>query len=146
MKFLCVKCDEPMKFEEATGPEEGSMAITFGCPKCGNRTSILTDPGETQLVRALNVQIGGQTVPAEPMQLVKATLARQRDQVFASQAGAPERKEEPVWTEEAEKRLENVPVLVRSMARSAIERYALEEGHGEITPDVMDRAREKIGM
>lgn len=146
MKFLCAKCDEPMKFEKATGPEEGSMSITFGCPSCGNRTSILTNPGETQLVRALNVQVGGQTVPAAPMQLVKGALARQRHQVFASQAGAVAPKEGPVWTEEAEKRLENVPALVRSMARSAIERYAREEGHEEITPDVMDRAREKIGM
>ncbi|MFQ5797615.1 MAG: PCP reductase family protein [Bacteroidota bacterium] len=146
MKFICASCDESMKFEQATGPQEGSMSITFGCPKCGNRTSLLTNPWETQLVRALNVQIGGRTVPAEPMEFVRGTLARQRDQVFTPQPGASKRKQDLIWTEEAEKRLENVPALVRSMARSAIERYALEEGHDKITLEVMDQAREKMGM
>ncbi|MFQ5851228.1 MAG: PCP reductase family protein [Candidatus Binatia bacterium] len=146
MKFLCARCDEPMKFEDVRGPEDGSMSITFGCPRCGNRTSLLTNPGETQLVRALNVQVGGRTVLAEPMELVRGTLARQRDQAFAPQPDAGERREGPVWTQEAEKRLENVPAFVRGMARRAIERYALEEGNDRITLDVMDRAREKIGM
>ncbi|MBI2936394.1 MAG: PCP reductase family protein [Chloroflexi bacterium] len=143
MKFLCANCDEPMKLEEATGPEEGSMSITFGCAKCGNRTSLLTNPGETQLVRALNVHVGGRAVPAEPMELVRGTLARQRNQALAPQTGTPRPAEGLVWTEEAEKRLENVPAFARGMARKAIERYALEEGYDRITPEVMDGAREK---
>lgn len=141
MKFLCANCDEPMKLEEATGPEEGSMSITFGCPKCGNRTSLLTNPGETQLVRALNVHVGGRAVPAQPMELVRGALARQRHQALAPQPGAPRPEEGLVWTEEAEKRLENVPTFARGMARKAIERYAREAGYATVTPEVMDRAR-----
>lgn len=146
MKFLCANCDEPMKFQEATGPEEGSMSITFACPTCENRISLLTNPGETQLVRALNVQVGGRTVPPEPMELVRSTLAQQNNRVFASQPDAAQPKEKPKWTEEAEKRLRKVPPFIREMARGAIERYAAENGFGEITSDVVDRAKEKIGM
>lgn len=146
MKFLCANCDEPMKFHDATGPEEGSLSITFGCPTCGNRTSLLTNPGETQLVRALNVQVGGRPVPPEPMQLVRKTLARQNDRVFASQPEGAQPREKPPWTEEAKKKLEKVPVFVRGMAQGAIERYAVENGYGEITPDVMDQARDMMGM
>lgn len=145
MKFLCAKCDKPMRFEETTGPEDGSISITFGCPKCGNRITLLTNPGETQLVRALNVRIGGGTAHAEPMGLVRGTLAQQRDQTFVLQGEASQAKEMVAWTEEAEKRLENVPAFARSMARKAIERFAMGEGYDKITPDVMNRAREKRG-
>lgn len=145
MKFLCAKCDEPMKFEETTEPEEGSISITFACPNCGNRITLLTNPGETQLVRALNVRIGGGPTSTEPMELMRGTLARQRGQAFVSQAGASKTKETVAWTEEAEKRLGNVPEFARGMARKAIERFAMEEGYDKITPDVMGRAREQRG-
>lgn len=146
MKFLCAKCDEPMKLEQATGPEDGSVSITFACPKCENRTSLLTNPMETQLLRTLHVQIGGRTAPAEPMELVRSSLAWQRDPVFTGQPDGSNRKQRPNWTEEAEKRLENVPSFVRNMARHAIERYAMEEGHETITPELMNLARHQLGM
>ncbi|MDZ4230717.1 MAG: PCP reductase family protein [Dehalococcoidales bacterium] len=135
-----------MRLEKTTEPEEGSISITFACPKCGNRIILLTNPGETQLVRALNVRIGGGPSTAEPMELVRGTLARQRDQAaFAPQAGAAQAKETVFWTDEAEKRLLNVPDFARSMARKAIEQFAMEEGYDKITPDVMGLAREKRG-
>ena len=145
MKFLCAKCDEPMKFEEATSPHEGSMSITFGCPRCGNRTILLTNPGETQMVKAFNVHIGGQGASAGPMESIRNTLAQQRDQAFVSQPTTSQPKEGVIWTEEAEKRLENVPAFARDMARKAIERYAMKAGCAEITPEVMRRARERSG-
>jgi nucleotide-binding universal stress UspA family protein len=49
------------------------------------------------------------------------------------------------WTEEARKRIEKVPPFARSMAVLAIERYAREQGTCTITPEIMDRAREKFG-
>ena len=58
MKFLCVSCDEPMKFIKADAPEEGSVSIIFGCSKCNNQIAMLTNPQETQLVRTLGVNIG----------------------------------------------------------------------------------------
>lgn len=50
------------------------------------------------------------------------------------------------WSQEAEARLQNVPVFARAMARRAIEDYARRHGHAEVTAAVMTEAREKMGM
>jgi radical SAM protein with 4Fe4S-binding SPASM domain len=67
--------------------------------------------------------------------------------VFKSQA-APvfDDGHKPVWTSEAENRVKKVPFFVRSMVKSAIERYAVNNGCREITPELMMKAREKYGM
>ena len=75
MKFLCVRCDEAMKLERVEEPEDGSLSVVFTCHACGNRMAMLTNPWETQLVRALDVKIGGRASPAEPMEFVRSMLA-----------------------------------------------------------------------
>ena len=50
------------------------------------------------------------------------------------------------WSDDAKKRLENVPKFARPMAILAIERYAKEHGITAITPEVMQAAREKMGI
>jgi AdoMet-dependent heme synthase len=52
----------------------------------------------------------------------------------------------PHWTAEAEERLKMVPTFVRSMVRSAVERYAMANKHAEITPTLMDEVKQKAGM
>jgi radical SAM protein with 4Fe4S-binding SPASM domain len=49
----------------------------------------------------------------------------------------------PHWTKEAEERLTKVPFFVRSMVRSAVERYAIEQGRKEITPALMEEVKQK---
>jgi len=44
------------------------------------------------------------------------------------------------WTEEAEARMERVPPQVRGIARTALLRYAIEQGHTVITSKVIDEA------
>jgi Zn finger protein HypA/HybF involved in hydrogenase expression len=44
------------------------------------------------------------------------------------------------WTEEAEARMERVPVQVKGVARTALLRYAIEQGHTVITNKVIDEA------
>ncbi len=44
------------------------------------------------------------------------------------------------WTEEAEARMERVPPQVRGVARTALLRYAIEQGHTVITNKVIDEA------
>lgn len=51
-----------------------------------------------------------------------------------------------LWSDDAKKRLENVPKFARPMAIMAIERYAQEHKITTITPEVMSAAREKIGI
>ncbi len=128
MKFLCVMCDEAMKFVAAEGPEEGSLSVIFRCPRCSHKVALLTNPWETQLVRSLGVVIGGRTVSPESLELVRTTLADSK----------------LLWTEEAEQRLERVPEFARPRARHSIERYAREHGYREITMHVVDEARKAI--
>lgn len=52
----------------------------------------------------------------------------------------------PLWTEGAEERLKRVPFFVRSMVRGAVERYAIENRYNEITPKIMEEARDKLMM
>jgi radical SAM protein with 4Fe4S-binding SPASM domain len=52
----------------------------------------------------------------------------------------------PVWTREAEDRVRKVPFFVRSMVKGAIERFAVNNGCREITPELMMKARKKYGM
>ncbi len=80
MKFLCVRCDEGMKLERVEEPEEdGSLSVVFACTACGNQVAMLTNPWETQLVRALDVRIGERPSPAEPMEFVRRMLASARE-------------------------------------------------------------------
>ena len=79
MKFLCVLCDEAMKLEQVERPGTGSLSVVFACANCGHRMAMLTNPGETQLLRALDVRIGGRSAPAEPLEFVRSMLASKRE-------------------------------------------------------------------
>ncbi len=131
MKFLCVTCDEPMKLvKNGEAPSGDTLTAVFRCPRCGVRTALLANPWETQLVRSLGVALGGRTVPHEPLELVREKLVESK---------LP-------WTAEAEQRLSRVPEFVRPMVRDGIERHARERGCREVTCEVMDEARARMGM
>ena len=176
MKFLCIACDQAMRLASTSGPDQGSLTVTFACPACGHRVAMLTNPWETQMVRTLGVKVGGQpgdAPAAAPFAGVRASLARQRDAAFVEEAsapaaadaaaipsagpgcpfaamipgyGTPAPAEGPAWTPEAEARAERIPAFIRPMARQAIERFARDRGYGTITDAVMDAARGFLGM
>jgi hypothetical protein len=50
------------------------------------------------------------------------------------------------WTVDAAGRLERIPAFIRPVARQAIERFARERGYATVTDEVMDQAREFMGM
>ena len=128
MKFLCVACDEAMKFVDRGAATPGDvLAAVFRCPRCGTRTALLANPWETQLVRSLGVSLGGRAAPHELM----------RERLVESRL---------LWTGEAERRLERVPEFVRPMVRSGVERHARERGCREVTCEVMDEVRSNMGM
>ena len=169
MKFLCVDCDEAMKLHSTAGPDEGSLTVTFRCPACGFRVAMLTNPFETQMVRSLGVKVGGRSVPPEPFEHLRATLASPRADAFeaappvAGEAAGPgcpfaaalggEGGEAALpatsgisWDGAAEARLDRIPSFIRPMARRSIERFAEEKGYATITEQVMDEARAVFGM
>jgi len=147
MKFLCVECDRQMTFGERQLPGDGTLAATFKCPSCGRVVAMLTNPMETQLVSSLGVEIGGRTVPAQPLETVRKMVTTGRDDAFEETGG---RADGPtgglVWSREANERLSRVPGFVRGMVKRIYADYAKERGIGEITPAVMDTARSELGL
>jgi hypothetical protein len=171
MKFLCIKCNNFMDYESKEQVDTLRLGITFACTQCGYKVAMVTNPGETQLVSGLGVKIGGRTVPAEPMEFTREALkpegqpaatmtaemgkcpfpamlagsAFKDSGIAAGLSGASSQPSVP-WTENAEKRLQNVPSFVRSLARAGIEQYARDNGFAEVNDRVMDEYREKVGM
>jgi Proto-chlorophyllide reductase 57 kD subunit len=164
MKFLCQSCDEGMKLEAARGPDEGSLQAIFVCPRCHYKVVMLTNPWETQLVQTLGVKIGGRADSAAPYEQMLSSLDRsgpdsvsrtddtdvvpacpfvgmlgQVEEVVSSTRG-------PLWTPGAKVRIERIPSFIRPMVQRAVERYAVEQGHQQITDAVMDEARSRLGM
>ena len=74
MKFVCLTCETYMNFEKVEKPAEGALGVFFGCPSCGAKFSMVTNPGETQMVSSLGVKLGGRTVAAEPFEMTRGTL------------------------------------------------------------------------
>jgi hypothetical protein len=143
VKFLCVSCDKQMAFEERALPGDGTLAVVFTCPACGRSVALLTNPMETQLVASLGVQIGGRTVPEQPMELVRSVMDGGRDDAFAEPA---ERGGPVSWDDGARERLARVPSFVRGMVKRIYADYASERGITVITSQVMDAARRELGL
>lgn len=176
MKFLCVPCDEPMKLDHTEGPDQGSLTAIFICPQCGRETAMLTNPWETQMVRSLDVELGGRKGKPEPMAMLRSALAQKRPGVFLEgqtetvdhpadyreespkQAGSKcpftgiaeeaftEAKNQARWTQEAEARLGRIPEAVQPMVKKGIEYFAQQEGITEITEAVVEQAKNRFGM
>lgn len=172
MKFLCMNCESFMTFEKVQAPGEQSLGVTFGCPKCGNKVAMVTNPGETAMVQALGVKLGGRTTAPEPMELTRETL---KDEPQTARASAPTpgaaaaaaegasggtcpfstmvaqmkagttAPVEPVWSPEAQERLNKIPSFMRPMVQMGIESYAKKFGVASITPEVMDASKSEAG-
>lgn len=130
MRFLCMACEEAMSFEDAAGPEEGSVTIVFRCATCGAGFAMLTNPGETRLVTALGVRVGGRDGEAAPLEAT---------------AGLIDAGSSLPWTPEAEERIERVPAFVRPMVRVAVERVARAADAREVTAAHVAAAGQAMG-
>lgn len=144
MKFLCVPCDTAMKLRNVAPPERGSLSIVYTCPACGYEMAMLTNAYETQVVQSLGVKIGpdtsGEAVAAPGGKCPFPSMIPASDQPRSADA-------KPVrWTAAAEARLANIPEFVRPMAKTGIERFALERGVVEVDEKILDAAKEFFGM
>jgi hypothetical protein len=146
MKFLCVDCDCQMAFEERQLPGDGTLAAAFRCPRCQRTVAMLTNPMETELVASLGVKIGGRTVPPQPFETLRATVATAKDDALVETGGANGRAAGVTWSPEALERLARVPAFVRGMVRKIYAEYARDHAIVEITPAMMDTARRELGL
>ena len=74
MKFVCLNCETYMGFEKVEQPAEGSLGVFFACPACDAKFSMVTNPGETQMVSSLGVQLGGRTAAPTPLEMTRGGL------------------------------------------------------------------------
>jgi hypothetical protein len=153
MKFLCVPCDSPMKLQTVSPPEGGSLSVVYACPECGYEMAMLTNPYETQVVQSLGVRIGPAVDPDGAGAGAAATTGSGCP--FAAMMPAKDGASEGTraadhvperWTSAAEARLANIPAFVRPMARTGIERFAVERGAAEVDETILDAARDFFGM
>jgi len=143
VKFLCVDCDRQMTFEERRLPGDGTLAAAFRCPQCGRVVAMLTNPMETQLVASLGVQIGGRTIPAQPLEMVRGMVAGGKEDAFDD---GKRETGNVTWSAHAQERLTRVPGFVRGMVKKIYTDYAKERGIAEVTTAVMDAARAELGL
>ena len=141
MKFLCVSCDEPMKLREVTPPDRGSLTVVYRCPKCTSEFAMLTNPFETQMVGSLGVNIGAEADSIEGEAKCPFSAMVQDGAASPDDSGS-----EFVWSPEASSRLDNIPEFARPLAKAGIEKFAREHGLGQIDVQVLDRARNTMGM
>ena len=155
MKFLCLTCDEVMAFMERQLPGDGTLTAVFSCPSCKREMAMLTNPMETQLVTSLGVEIGGRTVPEQPLQQTRTGMDSPREDAFEPPAADTPAGHSPAghspagpvtWSTEASERLQNVPRFVRGMVKRIYGEYAQEHGIAVVTPEVMDTARSDLGL
>jgi len=121
------------------------------------------------MLKSLDLKLGGNNEAAQPMQMVRSQLETGKTESmpneFSPGMGSSETAEGgkcpftsvisdafqeeaepaepsgPAWSAEALERLERIPAFVRPMAKMGIESFAKDNGHDEITAEVMDAAR-----
>jgi len=103
---------------------------------------MVTNPGETQVVRSLGVTIGHEAFssPAEPMAMIRGALSGQPNPTMVPD------QPDPVWTDAALRRLSAAPTFVQGIVHRLYTDYARQKGYREITPAIMNEAREALGM
>ena len=101
MKFVCMKCESFMGFEKVQVPGEQSLGVTFSCPTCGAKVAMVTNPGETAMVQALGVKLGGRTAPAEPLELTRQSLKESAGTTYSQPTPSPSVQKEMLEAETA---------------------------------------------
>lgn len=158
MKFLCMKCDEPMRLMKTAPPDRGSLSVVYACPSCSHQIAMLTNPYETQLVQSLGVKIGpaeGAALAGSPStgspasadgpggDLAKCPFSSVIQEMVGAGAASGGGI---VWTPEARARLANIPEFARPMAETGIEKFARDSGRDQVDEQVMDEAKDFFGM
>src|SRR5947207_15144606 len=89
------------------------------------------------------MKIGETNIDPQPLETVRGMNTTGRDDAFAEGMGDGGRGTGVAWSAEAQERLARVPNFVRGMVKKIYADYAKERGIVEITPAVMDSARDR---
>jgi DNA-directed RNA polymerase subunit RPC12/RpoP len=149
--FACPACGHRVAM--LTNPWETQMVRTLGV-KVGGAPAEAPAPFAAVRASLTHQRDGGLAAEAAPT--VTAPLAAAAAAPAAEGPGCPfaamiggaptDAPAMVAWTVDAAGRLERIPVFIRPMARQAIERFAQERGYATVTAEVMDQARDFMGM
>ena len=150
--FACPACGHRVAM--LTNPWETQMVRTLGV-KVGGAPAEAPAPFAAVRASLAHQRDGGlvaEAFPAGSEPLAAASAATPAAEgpgcPFAAMIGgtATESGAMVAWTVDATGRLERIPAFIRPMARQAIERFARERGYATVTDEVMDQARDYMGM
>jgi DNA-directed RNA polymerase subunit RPC12/RpoP len=150
--FACPACGHRVAM--LTNPWETQMVRTLGV-KVGGAAAEAPAPFAAVRASLANQRDGGLVAEAphagsEPLAAASAAApaADGPGCPFAAMIGgaATDSAAMVAWTVDAAGRLDRIPAFIRPMARQAIERFARERGHSTVTDEVMDQARDFMGM
>ena len=96
--------------------------------------------------RTTCVVIGGRTVPEQPLEMVRSSVATGQQNAFGESKGPETSAPGVTWSPDAQERLARVPNFVRGMVKRIYAEYARDHGIAEITPALMDTARTELGL
>ncbi len=101
---------------------------------------MLTNPFETQVVGSLGVKIGEESGSEGASKCPFTGVVQEMS------AGSEDASAEFPWSLDAASRLANIPEFARPMAKSGIEKFAIERGLAQVDVKVLEEAREFFGM
>ena len=134
-----------MKLQTVVPPDRGSLSVVYTCPACGYEMAMLTNAYETQVVQSLGVRIG----PATDAAAASGGKCPFPGMIPSGEGTSEHRAGESIavrWTAAAEARLANIPEFVRPMAKTGIEKFAMERGAVEVDEKILDAAKDFFGM
>ena len=88
MKFLCTDCDTAMKFKDVTRPAQGSVTALFECPDCFAEIAMFLNPWETQMLKSLDLKLGGDNEAAQPMQMIRSQLGTAKSDAMPNEVSS----------------------------------------------------------
>ncbi|KJR40021.1 Proto-chlorophyllide reductase 57 kD subunit domain protein [Candidatus Magnetoovum chiemensis] len=129
MKFICLKCSKEMKggnIEACTGKP---LNITYSCADCGCAFVLNANQMEAKLINELCLNKDNPHTAQCLDSLIK--------QDAENETAIP-------WDKDAQNHLLDIPSFVRSMAKSGIDKFAVDKGYKIVTLDVMEQARKSL--
>ena len=154
--MLC-GCQQPLSIEGVDELESDAVFVRFSCKGCGWAIGAEgppkdIDPLVSPITWTDEARYHLSRLPPYLAHLVRdevETFARDQhyQMVTFSRLVAARNKGMVVWSSDAERRLANVPSGIRTMAKTELERTALDRGMPEVTVALMEEVKTRyFGM
>ena len=151
------ECQQRFRLRDVEELESDKVFLRFHCGACGWEIGAEGKPNEVDPLVTSIAWSDEASYHLSRLPPYLATLVRHEVEVFAGQEHyqiltyarlvAARNKGMVEWSPEAERRLANVPSGIRTMAKTELERTALDRGMSEVTVALMEEVKTRyFGM